>query len=87
MDKLLKFFPFLPESKDGGKLAIALIFYLLVPPIAAMILGAIFGVTVILLPLAFIVGLAGGAYSIAGVILSILSFTGYDFTGGNKADS
>ncbi len=78
MEKLIKFFPFMPEEKDGGKLALALCFYILVPPIAATILGAILGFTIILLPLSPVVGVVAFAYTVGGVVFSIMSFTGHE---------
>ena len=79
METLLKFLPFMPEKNDGGKLAIALVFYLLVPPLAAGIVGFVLGLTIILAPVALVVGLAASAYTILGVVFAILSYTGYDF--------
>ena len=76
MDTLIKFFPFMPEPKDGGKLAIALVFYLLALPIIGMIVGAIMGLTIILLPLAPVVGAFCGIYGTVGMVLAIVRFCG-----------
>ena len=78
MDKLIKLFPFMPAEKDGGKLALAIVFYVFVPSIAASILGAIFGFTLILLPLAFVVGLAASVYSVLGIVFAIMYYCGRD---------
>ncbi|MBR6509371.1 MAG: hypothetical protein IKT38_02055 [Clostridia bacterium] len=79
MNKLLKFFPLMPAPKEESKLIWAIVFYVLVPPIVAMILGFILGLTIILLPLAFIVGLAASAYTVMGIVFAILCYTGHDF--------
>ena len=76
MDKLLKFFPFLPEKDDGGKLAIALVFYFLAPSAACAVVGFVLGLTIILAPVGILVGLAGSAYSIMGIVFSIMKFCG-----------
>ncbi|MBQ8605759.1 MAG: hypothetical protein IJ408_03400 [Clostridia bacterium] len=76
MDKLIKFFPFLPEEKDSGKLVIALLFYLFVPGIAAGIIGFICGLTIILIPVAFIAGLAGTVYTVMGIVFAIMKYMG-----------
>lgn len=78
MEKLIKFFPFMPEEKDGGKLALAILFYVFVPSIAATILSAILGVTIILLPLSAVVGVVAFAYTVGGIVFSIMSFTGHE---------
>ena len=61
MEKWIQYFPLMPEEKDTNKLVLAILFYLFVPPIAAGIIGFILGLTVILLPLSFVVGLACSA--------------------------
>ena len=84
MEKLMKFFPLLPEEKDTTKLIWAIVFYVLVPsPVAviiATILGMILGITMILLPLAPVVGgalgLAGTVYSVMGIVFAIMKYTG-----------
>ena len=78
MEKLLKFFPLMPAAKDTAKLVWAIVFYALVPPIACGIVGFILGVTVILAPLAFVVGIAGTAYTAFGIVCAILSYIGKD---------
>ena len=79
MDKLIKFFPFMPEGKDTTKLILAILFYIFVPPIPCAIIGFILGLTIILSPLAILVGLVGSAYTIMGVVFAIMSYTGNKF--------
>ena len=76
MEKWIKYFPLMPEEKDTNKLVLAILFYLFVPPIAASIIGFILGLTVILLPLSFVVGLACSAYTILGIVFAVLKYTG-----------
>lgn len=76
MEKWIKYFPLMPEEKDTNKLVLAILFYLFVPPIAAGIIGFILGLTVILLPLSFVVGLACSAYTILGIVFAVLKYTG-----------
>ncbi len=76
MKTLIKFFPFLPRTKDTGILILAVIFYLFVPPIVGIIIGALLGVTIILLPLASVVGMVVSAYTIMGIIFAIMSYQG-----------
>ena len=76
MDKLIKLFPFMPEPNDSTKLILAIVFYLFVPPIVSMIIGAILGLTIILLPLSFIVGLLSAVYTMCGIVFAILRYTG-----------
>ena len=78
MEKLLKFFPLMPAAKDTAKLVWAIVFYAIVPPVAATIVGAILGVTIILAPLAFVVGVAASAYTVFGIVCAILSYIGKD---------
>ena len=87
METLLKFFPFLPKGKDDKALIISLVFYLLVPPIAGTLVAIVLGMTIILAPLAAIVGLAASAYTIMGVVFAILSYCGIDIVASfNKKD-
>ena len=79
MNDLLKFFPFLPEEKNVGKLILALLFYTYVPVIASGIVGAL-AVTVILAPPAAIAANAILLYGVAGVAMSILKYMGKDLT-------
>lgn len=72
MQKLLKIFPFMPAEKETKKFIFALLFHLLAVPAAAGIVGAI------LLPLAPVIGLVGGVYNLAGLILVFMSFFGCD---------
>ena len=76
MDKLIKLFPFLPAEQDVGKLVLALIFYLVVIPIINITVGAILGITIILMPVAFITGSFFGIYGMLGIVFSVLSFMG-----------
>ena len=85
MDKVLKFFPFMPEEKDTGKLVIAILIYVLGIPFVSGILGFILGLTVILAPVAVLLGLACSAYSLAGLVFAILCYVGVDMSGTKKA--
>ena len=76
MEKWIKFFPLMPEEKDTNKLILAILFYVLVPPIAAGAIGFVLGLTVILLPLSFVVGLAASAYTILGIVFAVLKYLG-----------
>ena len=77
MNNLLKFFPFLPEAKNVGKLVLALLFYGYVPVFASGIVMGL-GITVILAPPASIASLAILLYGVAGVALSILKYMGIE---------
>ena len=77
MNNLLKFFPFLPEAKNVGKLVLALLFYGYVPVFASGIVMGL-GITVILAPPASIASLAILLYGVAGVALSILKYLGIE---------
>ena len=77
----------MPQKKETGKLVGAIIFYALVPSTVSIILSAILGfllgLTMILAPLAIVVGLVlgslGSAYMIMGIVFAILSFVGKKF--------
>ena len=84
MEKLIKFFPFMPQPMDGGKLALAILFYLFVPGIAGGIIGFIMGLTIILLPLTTLVGIAVTAYTVMGIVFAVMSYNGHDFTQPNQ---
>lgn len=86
MEKIIKFFPFMPEAKDTGKLVIAILIYFLGVPVVSSIVCAILGFTLILAPVGIILGLAFGVYSIAGLVFAIMSYAGYDFSGAKKAE-
>ena len=84
MEKLIKLFPLLPQPKQTGKLIGSIIFYAFVPgivvvPVAAII-GFLLGITIILAALApvtgFVIGLAGTAYSICGIVFAIMKYLG-----------
>ena len=79
MKSLLKFFPLMPAEKDTGKLVLAILFYLFVPSTIGAIIGFILGLTIILLPLAFIVGTIVSAYTIAGIVFAVLCYAGQKF--------
>ena len=76
MNTLIKFFPFIPAEKDGGKLVLALLFYLVIVPIINLIVGFILGLTVILIPLAFFTGFFFGIYGLVGTVLAIVGYLG-----------
>lgn len=74
MDKWIKFFPFMPEPKDTNKLIIAILFYVFVPSIVGSIIGFFLGLTIVLLPLAFVVGPAVTAYTVIGIVFAVLRY-------------
>ena len=76
MNKLIKFFPLLPAEKDTGALILAILFYMFVPGIVAMVVGALLGLTIILLPLSFVVGLVASVYTIMGIVFAVMKFCG-----------
>ena len=80
MDQILKFFPFMPEAKDTGKLIIAILIYFLGVPAVVFVVSFILGLTVILAPVAFIIGSVASLYSMAGVIFAILCYCGVDLS-------
>lgn len=80
MDKLIKFFPFMPTEKDGGKLALAILFYVFVPSIAGGILSVVCTITVILSPVALLLPLVALAYTVMGIVFAIMCFNGKDFS-------
>ena len=84
MEKLLKFFPFMPAPKETGKLIWAIAWYFIILPVINVIVCTICGALVILLPVALILGPVLSIYSLAGLIFAIMSFVGFDFSGGKK---
>ena len=78
MSTLLKFFPLMPKKGEVGKLVGAIIFYAIVPVLVAAIIGFILGLTMILAPLAIVVGSVLGVYGTAGLVFAILQFAGVD---------
>lgn len=78
METILKFFPFLPEPKDTGKLVLAILFYFFAPGIV----GTILAFTIILSPVSAILSL----YGLAGIVLAILKYANVDLTGGSKKE-
>lgn len=78
--KLIKYFPLMPAAKETGKLILAIVFYLFVPGLVGTIVGAILGITIILLPLTPVVGLLGTVYTVLGIIFAVMSYMGKDVT-------
>lgn len=78
MEKLLKYFPFLPEERNTEQLIKAIIFYAVVPVIPAVILAFFFMITIILFPLAYCVLALASLYIAAGIFFSIMKFLGKD---------
>ena len=76
MDKFLKIFPFMPNKSETKKFIIALLMYFFVFPIAIGVVCTICTATLILTPLAAIVGGVGGLWTLLGLIFSILCFAG-----------
>jgi hypothetical protein len=74
LEKIIKYFPLLPEEKNTGKLVLALLFYVYVPFLATAIVGGILGATIILIPAANILSVAGTLYAIAGILLSLKNY-------------
>ena len=100
MEKLMKLFILLPQPKDASKLVLAILFYFFVPRIAvASLISIIFyflyflliiiypimslGI-LMLMPLIIIISLATVAYTIMGIVFSILSYMGQDLPGKKK---
>lgn len=79
MDKLIKLFPLLPAEKATGQLIGLICFYLFVPSIAGGIVGFVLGLTIILAPISYLVGLAVTAYTVMGIVFSIMSYCGHKF--------
>ena len=59
---------FVYHSESGTSIVLA--------PIAAGAIGFVLGLTVILLPLSFVVGLAASAYTILGIVFAVLKYLG-----------
>ena len=78
--QLIKYFPLMPAAKETGKLILAIAFYLIVPGLVGTIVGAILGITIILLPLTPVVGLLGTVYTVLGIIFAVMSYMGKDVT-------
>ena len=77
MNKLIKFFPFLPAQKDTGKLILALLFYAIGVPLVSFIASLSLSITIIV---PIVLGVVGPIYSIAGIVFAIMTFTGHDFS-------
>ena len=73
METLLKFFPFMPEKNDTGRLVLAIFFYLFVPSIVATILSSLLLFTI---ALPTIIASLSPIYTIMGIVFAILSYTG-----------
>lgn len=86
MEKLLKLFPFMPAPKETGKFVWAIIWYFVILPTINVAISTICGFTVILLPVALILAPVLSIYSLAGLVFAIMSYAGYDFSGGKKAE-
>lgn len=70
-----KIFPIAFALSGGvGQLILGILIHLLGAPIVGFVVGAILGITIILLPLAPIVGSVIGLYGTAGAIIGILVF-------------
>lgn len=78
--KLIKYFPLMPAEKETGKLILAIAFYLIVPGLVGAVVGAVLGITIILLPLTPIVGLLSTVYTVLGIIFAVMSYMGKDVT-------
>ena len=76
MSKLIKLFPLLPDVKDTTKLILSIVFYVLVPGIAIPVTVIILALTVILAPLVPVVPFVTSAYSIMGIIFTIMKYLG-----------
>lgn len=76
MEKLIKLFPLLPDVKDTTKLILSIVFYVLVPGIAIPVTIIILALTVILAPLVPVVPFVASAYSIMGIIFTIMKYLG-----------
>ena len=81
MEKLIKLFPLMPAAKDGGKLAVAILFYVFVPWLVSLVIAIVLGITIILSPRAVLVGLVGNAYTIMGIVFAIMSYCGKPLPG------
>lgn len=78
MEKLLKFFPLLPEKDNVGKFVLALVFYVFAPPIASAVVCIVLSITIIGLSLIHVVSVIASLYTIAGALLSFAKFKGID---------
>lgn len=76
IEKIKKFFPLMPAKDDATKLIIAILVYFFVPGIIAGIIGFICGLSIILLPIAFVVGTVAFAYTVVGIVLAVLNYLG-----------
>ena len=70
MDKIIKFFPFLPAVKDGTNFWLVLAFYAFVPGIAAGVVTGLFFWTLIV---PAVVAVAASVYTMIGIILVVLT--------------
>lgn len=87
MKVLKKLYPILPREKDAGMLILSVLFYFAVPMIVATLVTIILALTILLAPLAAIVFPLAVTYTVGGVIMAILAYTGYDFEAKSDAES
>ena len=78
--QLIKYFPLMPLEKETGKLILAIAFYLIVPGLVGSVVGAVMGITLILLPLTPVVGLLVTVYTVLGIIFAVMNYMGKDVT-------
>ena len=84
MEKIMKLFPVMPGYKEGGKLVLAIAFYVIAPLFAFMIVAVILGLTIILSPLVAVAALVLALYSLMGIIFAVMGFIGTDLSGSNS---
>ena len=78
MEKLLKYFPFLPKERDAKQLIIAIVFYVLVPSCVGIIAAFLLVLTGILFILSPFVMMLCMMYTVAGIFFAIMKFLGRD---------
>lgn len=76
METVLKFFPFMPKKSETTKFIVALLMYFVVFPTVNVIICSLLGASLILSPIAIIIGGVGGLYTFVGLVFSILCFAG-----------
>ena len=75
MEKIMKYFPFMPGEKETGKLVLAILFYYLAGYVGVLVSGML-AVTVLLVPLAPVISFAASAYMVAGIVFAIFAYKG-----------
>ncbi len=85
MNKFLKFFPFMPGTNETGKLILAVSLYQIVLPFLVTPIISILAITIILSPVAVLIGYVLNAYVFIGLVLAVLHYTGYDFSAINNS--